>query len=241
MVTNVKLRKPQNNKRFKNPDRWFAATTMKIVEDFAVLMGTDNVAILGKDDKSHIPMGIPAANKQSPILMTMEYPVTLPDHTFVVASKHKLIPSIYASREIKSDGLSYSGPTHASIRSLKHDKADSYSCMEDLEHIIGLEQFKPFLKHDEKVKPIWVLTRDGHDGPRFPTTRQTLIKFFQDHDIDFLVAVCNAKGLSSYYFIERRMAPLSKELAGIVLTHDSFGTYLDEMGLPLTKRRRGRT
>ena len=81
------------------------------------------------------------------------------------------------------------------------------------------------------MKPIWVLTRDGHDGPRFPTTRQTLIKFFQDHDIDFLVAVCNAAGLSAYHFIERRMAPLSKELAGIVLPHDSFGTHLDANGV----------
>lgn len=139
----MKLCRAQNNNRKKNPDRWFAATTMKHVEDLAVLMGADNVAIVGKDDKSHIPLGIPAANKQSPILMTMEYPVTLPDHTFVVATKHKLIPSIYASREIKADGLSYSGPTHASIRSLKHDKADAFSCMEDLKYIIG--KFSNFL------------------------------------------------------------------------------------------------
>ena len=136
-MANVKLCKAQNNKRSKNPDRWFAATTMQFTEEFAVLMGKDNVAILGKDDKSHVPMGIPAANKQSPILMTMEYPVTLPDHTFVVASKHKLIPSVYASREINKDGLSYSGPTHASIRSLKHDKADAFSCMQDVDHILG--------------------------------------------------------------------------------------------------------
>ena len=116
---------------------------MKYAEDLAVLMGADNVAILGKDDKSHIPMGIPAANKQSPILMTMEYPVTLPDHTFVVASKHKLIPSIYASREVKEDKLTYSGPKHASKRSLKHDKADAYSCMEDLNHVLG-ENFSKY-------------------------------------------------------------------------------------------------
>ena len=82
-------------------------------------MGKDNVAILGKNDKSHVPMGIPAANKHSLILMSMEYPVTLPDHTFVLASKHKLIPSVYASPEINKDGLSYSVPTHASIQSLK--------------------------------------------------------------------------------------------------------------------------
>lgn len=38
---------------------------------------------------AHIPLGIPAANKQCPILMTMEYSVTLRDHTFVVATRRK--------------------------------------------------------------------------------------------------------------------------------------------------------
>ena len=100
------------------------STTMHHVEDLAVLMGRENVAILSKDDKALIPLGLPAANKQSPILMNMEYPATLPDHIFVVASKYKLIQSIYASKEINDDGLTYSGPKQASLRSLKHHKAD---------------------------------------------------------------------------------------------------------------------
>ena len=45
---------------------------MQHVEDLAVLMSRENVAILGKDDKTLIPLGIPAANKQSPILMNMQ-------------------------------------------------------------------------------------------------------------------------------------------------------------------------
>ena len=54
--------------------------------------------------------------------------------------------------------------------------------------------------------------------------------FFKDHDIDYLIAACNAAGSSAFHFIERRMAPLSKELPGIVMPHDSFGTHLDENG-----------
>ena len=110
---------------------------MKHVEELAVLMGKNNVAIVDKDDKAHIPLGIPAANKQSPILIAMEYPVILPDHNFVVSTKHKLIISVYATREIKEDGLMSSGPTHVAIWSLKHDKADAFSCMEDLKDIWG--------------------------------------------------------------------------------------------------------
>ena len=49
--------------RKKNPDRWFATATMKHVEELAVLMGKNNVATIGKDDKAHIPLGIPPANK----------------------------------------------------------------------------------------------------------------------------------------------------------------------------------
>ena len=45
---------------------------MQHVEDLAVLMSRENVAILGKDDKALMPLGIPATNKQSPILMNME-------------------------------------------------------------------------------------------------------------------------------------------------------------------------
>ena len=84
----------------------------------------------------------------------MEYPVTLPDHTFVVSTKHKLILSVYASREIKGDSLSYSGPTHVAIRSLKHDKADAFAGFDDLMDVISLSHFEPYLKHDGKLKPI---------------------------------------------------------------------------------------
>ena len=147
--------------RLKNVDRWFAATTMRHVQELAILMGSKNVAILGKDDKALIPLGIPAANKQSPILMCMEYPVKLPDHTFVVSTKHKLIPSVYATREIKDKTLSYSGPTHVSIRSLKHDKADVFTGFKDLNHVISLAHFEPFLKREKTaVTPTWVFTRD---------------------------------------------------------------------------------
>ena len=37
--------------RKKNPDRWFAAATMKHVEELAALMGKNNVAIISKDER----------------------------------------------------------------------------------------------------------------------------------------------------------------------------------------------
>lgn len=50
---------------------------------------------IAQDDKACVPMGITAANKQSPILMHVEYKVKLPDHDYVVAPSYKLIPSVW--------------------------------------------------------------------------------------------------------------------------------------------------
>ena len=68
------------------------------------------------------------------------------------------------------------------------------------------------------------------DGPHFPTTRKALIKFFKENDADYIVAVCTASGLSVYHFIERRKSPLSKELAGIIVPHYSYGSHFDGNG-----------
>ena len=40
----------------------------------------------------------------------------------------------------------------------------------------------------------------------------------------------NAAGLSAFNPVERRMAPLSHDLAGIILPHDHFGNHLDSSG-----------
>ena len=53
----------------------------------------------------NIPLSIPAATKHSSILM--EYPVTLPDDTFVLGTKYKLISYIYATSKIKEESLTY--------------------------------------------------------------------------------------------------------------------------------------
>ena len=58
-----------------------------------------------------------AANKQAPMLMHMEYQVKLPDHDFVLAAKHKLIPSVIGdmkvvkSKDLTNDAMTYSGAT----------------------------------------------------------------------------------------------------------------------------------
>ena len=86
-----------------------------------------------------MPIGMTACNKQSPLLMHLDYQVRLPDHDWVVAERHKLIPSVYAAVEIESQqfgnrtAVGYSGPTYIAIRSGKHDSSTAASHALDFE------------------------------------------------------------------------------------------------------------
>ena len=42
-----------------------------------------------------------------------------------------------------------------------------------------------------------------------------------------LMVSAHAPGMSAYNYVERRMVLLSKELTGVVLPHNTFGTHLD--------------
>jgi hypothetical protein len=112
----VKLQKAQNTRRRRHSDQYFAAATVNYLKNLAIEMGERCVFFLSQDDKARIPLGLPAAHKQAPILMHMEYVVQLPDHDWVVAEGHKLIPSVYAACVLKNGNVTYSGPTFITIR-----------------------------------------------------------------------------------------------------------------------------
>ena len=180
---------------------------------------------LSVDDKARVPIGLTAANKQAPLMMHLDYRVTLPDHDFVKASQHKLIPSVNAICLIEEDGtVSHSGPMMIRIRSAKHDSSSAHTHHSDFVEILDI--------HSEHKKPITVITVDGgpDENPRFPKTLAFSIKKFIDFDMDVLITFTHAPGNSAFNFVERRMAPLSKELAGVVLPHEHYGSHLDSSG-----------
>lgn len=53
---------------------------------------------------------------------------------------------------------------------------------------------------------------------------------FRKHNLDAIFVATNAPGRSAFNRVERRMAPLSRELCGLILDHDHFGSHLDERG-----------
>ena len=75
-------------------------TAKEYLKNIASIVGQDSVLVLSIDDKAKIPIGITAATKQVPMVMYMTYEIRLPDHNFLVATSHKLAPSVYPACEI---------------------------------------------------------------------------------------------------------------------------------------------
>lgn len=80
-----------------------------------------------------------------------------------------------------------------------------------------------------EVKPILVISVDGgpDENPRNRSVNVQAVKKFIKHNLDFMVAVTNAPGRSAYNRAERRIAPLSRLLSGLILPHDHYGSHLD--------------
>ena len=93
-----------------------------------------------QDDKAIVPIGITAASKQAPLLMHMEYKVIISDYDYVVASRHKLIPSVTGDMQVRENDFSrdagtYSAPTYCAIRRAKHSGSSAYHHLQDIKRI----------------------------------------------------------------------------------------------------------
>ena len=194
-TVNVKLKHAQNEEHRQHPDTKFAKATYDYLTALCDVLGPHDVACLSQDDKAKVPLGLPAANKQSTIVMNMEYRVKLPDHDFVVAAGHKLIPSVIAGLEISQEKLqgavSSSGPTYIGIRSGKHDSSVAATHAADLQHLYdSVESFKNILyRADGTVKPILIMLVDGgpDENPRYNETIKFACSTFLRLKLDALL------------------------------------------------------
>ena len=73
------------------------------------------------------------------------------------------------------------------------------------------------------------------EAPRFPKPMHTAVHLFKTLKLDVLFHGVNAAGLSAFNPWERRMAPLSHDVAGVVFPHDTFGTHLGAIDNELEK------
>ncbi|CAF0723360.1 unnamed protein product [Adineta steineri] len=228
----VRIRRPENSLHKYHDDTKFAQSSIRDIKQIAYTLGNQAVFYLSQDDKCRIPMGIPAAHKQAPLIMSMKIQIKLPDHDFAVGTKHKLIPSIYGACLINEERVTYSGPTFAAIRSGKHDHSSALGHAKDFDTLIQLPEFEKAALIDGNVKPVVIISVDGgpDENPRYPKTIYAATALFKKYDLDALFVATNAPGRSAFNEVERRMAPLSHELSGLILPHDYYGNHLDESG-----------
>jgi hypothetical protein len=189
----VKLVRAQADSHKSHVDAKFAMATIANMEEVASILGPLEVCFLSQDDKARVPNGLTAANKQAPLLMHMEYKVTLPDHDWVVAGGHKLIPSVYVGITIKTGefgnrgAVIHSGSTFIAIRSGKHCSSIALSHAADFKKLMTLKDFDEVTKTDAgHVKPVFMLTVDGgpDENPRYDKVINVAIHHFIEHDLD---------------------------------------------------------
>lgn len=87
----------------------------------------------------------------------------------------------------------------------------------------------PFTHFNDATKAIVIVITDGgpDESPRFQNVISVAISHFNKFDLDAIFLATNAPGRSAYNRVERRMAALSRELAGVLLPHDYFGNHLN--------------
>ncbi len=192
----VRLRRAQNDEHGKHEDGHFATATIRYMKDLASIFGNDCVFYLSQDDKCKVPLGLPAARVQAPMLMHLDYRIRLPDHDWTVAPRHQLTPSVYAACFLSEDGdLGYSGPTYVAVRSAKHDQSNADSHAIDFDRLVGLKEFEKVARDESgQVKPILIITVDGgpDENPRFPKTLVASIRKFKKYNLDALFCLTHA-------------------------------------------------
>lgn len=84
-------------------------------------------------------------------------------------------------------------------------------------------------ENESLAKPVLIIISDGgpDENPRYKRVIEIAIHHFVKRDLDGLFIATNAPGRSAFNRVERRMAPLSRDLCGLILPHDEYGNHLN--------------
>ena len=143
--------------------------------------------------------------------MHMEYEVLLAHHNLVVASKDKLVPSVYTACEIQPTSarcqpkISYTGPLNITICSLKHESYTAFTRRQGFDHVLKLEEFASVAKNRGQVKPNILALVDGgpNENPSFLEVLTGAIDHFRKFKLDAYIPMTYAPGISGYNYVER--------------------------------------
>ncbi|KAF2897607.1 hypothetical protein ILUMI_08576 [Ignelater luminosus] len=209
----------------------------EILKCAKTLLGPQAVNVLSVDDKARVPLGLPAVQNQAPILMRYERQILMPDHDYPIAKGLKLIPSVIGVLCFKDWKVSYSGPTCISIRGGAIDSSTAETHRQDLIKYLHHDKMRDYFWSNNRIKPVLVVFSDGgpDEAPRNEKVLQAAVKSFKMLDLDAMFVCTNAPHQSARNPVERRMAPLSRDLCGLIIPHDVCGTHLDARGRTIDK------
>ena len=140
----LKLLRSEASLRKKNVDRINAKSFIDDMCEVAKLFGLHAVLFISNDNKAKVSLRLAAATVQTPLLMPLEYKIRLPDHSFVVATRHKWNPSVYGVCGVNLKGeVTYPGDTFIRTRSGKHDKWSPETHAYDMHELLRSEQIAP--------------------------------------------------------------------------------------------------
>ena len=143
--------KVQNSKQASHLSTKFFRTSVRSLEELAEILGPAEVTFHSQDDKVKVPIGLTVADKQAPMVMHVEYQVTLPDY--------ELIPWVIGDMKVVKkrdlhDAVTCSGATYIVIRSTKHlgSSAFAHLCKIRGGSALYLNSHRVFTLTDEEKK-----------------------------------------------------------------------------------------
>ena len=80
------------------------------------------------------------------------------------------------------------------------------------------------------MKPIVIMSMNTsglENNTRYSKTLASAIAKFKKYNLDALVIVNQTPGQALFNVVERRLASLTHDLAGLILPHDNFGTHFE--------------
>ena len=115
------------------------------------------------------------------------------------------------------------------IRFAKHDRSTALSHRLELCEILRSVRFGTYTHNERGLKKVLLLRSDNgpDEAPRNPSTQAEMIQLFVKMELLVLILISLPAGYSPFSPCERRMAPLSKQLTGVVLDHKYHGSHLN--------------
>ena len=139
------------------------------------------------------------------------------------------------SKDLTYDAVIYSGATYINA---KHSVSSAFAHSQDMMRVRSLPEFVTSFQTDRhEEKKVMIATVDGRpdENPRYEKTINCSVEYFVENGLDAFFLATNVLGRSAFHRVERRMFKLSKELRGVILEHEKFGSHLDAKGVTVDK------